>query len=94
MTKVERRRIGRTKWEQFKLDQPIQLTWCGTDTVSMDFFGAAVKYVNVFHIDHDDKKLTIWKVSMSDALSKFLDAEALYRVTISVLEKHIQLDIG
>jgi hypothetical protein len=92
ITKIERRRLGSKKRERFKLEQPIPLTWVG-DTLSMNFSGAALKYVNVFHIDHVENKLTIWKVEMSKALSNFVNAKAVYRVTVSVLERQIQLDI-
>jgi nucleoside 2-deoxyribosyltransferase len=91
MTKIERR-IGNRKWKQFQLDQPIQLTWVG-DTVSMNFSGPATKYVNVFHIDHNENELKIWNVPISEGLSKFLKAKAVYRITVSVLERQIQLDI-
>ena len=91
MTKIERRTGAERK--RFKLEQPIQLTWTDTDTILTDFSGSTAKYVNVFHIDHNENKLTIWRVSMPLALSAFLSIQATYRVTIEVMGRQIQLDI-
>jgi nucleoside 2-deoxyribosyltransferase len=92
MTKIERR-TGAERWKRFKLEQPIQLTWTDTDTIYTDFSGSTAKYVNVFHIDHNENKLTIWSMSMPLALSEFLSIQATYRVTIEVMGRQIQLDI-
>jgi nucleoside 2-deoxyribosyltransferase len=92
MIKIERR-IEAERWKRFKLEQPIQLTWTDTDTILTDFLGCAAKYVNVFHVDHNENQLTIWKVPMPSALSAFLNQCATYRVTISVMGRQIQVDI-
>ncbi len=91
MVKLERR-VGRKPWKRFSLEQPIQLTW--TDgNISTDFHSSESKYVNVFHIDHRDNKLTFWVVPMPASLSEFLSQKATYRVAIAVLGKQIKLDI-
>jgi nucleoside 2-deoxyribosyltransferase len=88
------RRIGRQRsWKRFDLRQPIQLTWADTDTIATDFVPSVPKYVNVFHIDHSEDNLTIWKVQIPAALADFLRQEATYRVTISVMGRQIQLDV-
>jgi hypothetical protein len=92
MTKIERR-IGKGKWKRFDLEQPIQLTWTDTDTISTDLNGPATKYVNVFHVDHSENKITIWRASMPLPLSAFLSKRATYRVTISALGRQTRLQI-
>jgi hypothetical protein len=92
MIKIERRIDGQ-KWRQFKLEQPISLTWTDTDTILTDFPGSVTKYVNVFHVDHKQDQLTIWRMSMPLTLLEFLSAKARYRVTVSVMERLIQLDV-
>jgi nucleoside 2-deoxyribosyltransferase len=92
MVKIERR-AGADRRKRFKLEQPIQLTWTDTDTILTDCFGSTEKYVNVFHIDHNENRLTIWRVSMPSALSEFLNSRATYKVAISVLGRQIQLNI-
>jgi nucleoside 2-deoxyribosyltransferase len=87
------RRIGTERWTSFKLPQPIPLTWTDTDAILTDFSSPTAKYVNVFHINHNDNKLTVWKMSMTGVLSEFLSKQARYRVTISVMGRRIQLDV-
>jgi hypothetical protein len=90
--KIERR--VRNKWKQFKLIDPIPLTWANNDQIQIDFDGAAERYANVFHIDHNDNKLAIWRFDMSQPLETFLNAKGIYRVTVAVLGRRIRLDIG
>lgn len=92
MTKIERR--VRNKRKQFNLIDPIPLTWADNNNVQIDFNGVAEKHVNVFHVDHNDNKLTIWGFDMSQPLQKFLNAKGIYRVTIAILDRKIRLDIG
>jgi hypothetical protein len=93
ITKIERR-IGNKPWKQFSLNDPIPLTWADNDNVRIDFNGAAERHANVFHVDHNDNKLTIWRVDVPQPLQKFLDAKASYRVTVAVLDRKIRLEIG
>lgn len=92
IVKIERR-TGTRRWERFKLGQPIQLIWTDTDTISTNFSGLSTKYVNVFHIDHNENKLTIWRSLPNALLSEFLNENARYRVTVSVMGRQIQLNI-
>jgi hypothetical protein len=88
------RRIGKKKWKQFKLEQPIQLTWTDTDTILTDFPPSAAKYVNVFHVNHNNNKLIIWRLNpMPKALADFLAPKARYRVTVAVTGRQIQLEV-
>jgi hypothetical protein len=93
MLKIDRR-IGNARWKRFKLEQPIQLTWTDTNAILTNFPPSATKYVNVFHIDHRENKLTLWGVSMPQTLSDFLSAQAKYRVTLSVMGRQLQLEMG
>lgn len=54
--KIEER-TGDGKWSEVELPDYIQLTWAGTDTVSVNFDNAAAKYLNVLHIDRVDNKI-------------------------------------
>ena len=91
MVRVERRL--EKKWRRFKLEQPISLTWTDTDTIFTDFLGPVTRYVNVFHIDHKEGKLTVWKMSMPATLAEFLSPHGSYRVTISTMGRQLQLII-
>src|SRR4029077_965484 len=93
ITKIERR-IGNKPWKQFNLIDPIPLTWADNDNVRIDFNGAAERHANIFHVDHNDNKLTIWRADMPQPLQKFLDAKASYGVTVAVLDRKIRLEIG
>jgi len=92
MINIERR-IGTKRWKRFKLEHPIQLTWTDTGGILTDLPASSAKYVNVFHIDHGENKLTIYGVSIPVALSDFLRDKATYSVTVSVMGRRIQLDI-
>jgi hypothetical protein len=92
ITRIERR--VRNRWRQFYLIDQIPLTWANNDKVQIDFNGATEKHANVFHVDHNDNKLTIWKFDMSRPLQKFLDIKGSYRVTVSILGRKIKLDVG
>ena len=50
-------------------------------------------YVNVFHIDHNENKLSISRASLADALAEFLSKRATYRITISMMGRQMSLDI-
>jgi hypothetical protein len=91
ITKIERR--VRNERKRFDLVDPIPLTWANNDNAQLDFDGAADGYANVFHIDHDDNKLTIWKFDMPQPLQEFFDAKGIYRVTVTVLGRNIRLDV-
>jgi hypothetical protein len=91
ITKIEHR--AGTKWKQFNPIDPIPLVWANNNSVEIDFDGAAVRHANVFHIDHNDNKLTIWRFDMSQTLKDFLDAKGIYRVTVAVLGRKVRLDI-
>jgi hypothetical protein len=57
-----KRRSGKTRrWTPFTPMQPIQLTWTDTDGPATDLPPAIPRYVNVFHIDHNDNNISIWK---------------------------------
>jgi len=90
--KIERR-IRNGPWKQFDLINPIPLIWANNDKAQIDFIDATERHVNVFHVDHHDNKLTIWRFDIPQALQKFLDAKASYRVTVAVLDRKIRLDI-
>jgi hypothetical protein len=92
MTKIERR-VGSNNWTAFELRQHIPLKWAINDSFFVDFRGPTVTHINVFHIDHNDNKLTIWGASLSQALTKFLNVRARYRVTIAVLGRQLRLEV-
>ena len=37
---------------------------------------SVTRYVNVFHIDHNENKLSIWRASLPEALAEFLSKRA------------------
>jgi nucleoside 2-deoxyribosyltransferase len=92
MTKIERR-AGSSSWKSFKLRQHIALKWANNDSFFFDFRGPTEAHINIFHIDHGDNKLTIWGASLPQALQKFLDAKARYRVTFAVLGRQLRLEV-
>jgi hypothetical protein len=89
-----KRRIGSGSWKRFKPVQPIQLVWTDTNTILTDFDASAPKHANVFHVDHDENKMSIWGVEMLKPLGEFLSKRAKYRVTVSVMGRQIQLDVS
>jgi len=93
MIRIERRVKGE-RWKRLKLEQAIPLRWLDTDTILTDFPASATKYVNVFHVNHDENKLTIWRLTpMPAVLEAFLNCDATYRATVSVRERHTRLEI-
>jgi hypothetical protein len=77
-----------TSWQDIKLPQPIQLTWADTDTILTDFTDEAAKYINVLHIDHNDNKISIWRLPPSSLVGFFNDASR-YRLTVSALTSEL-----
>jgi nucleoside 2-deoxyribosyltransferase len=92
MTKIERR-TGSSNWKTFKLRQDVPLKWANNNGYFFDFLGPSEAHINIFHIDHNQNKLTIWGASLPLALQKFLDVKARYRVTFAVLGRQLRLEV-
>jgi hypothetical protein len=91
--KIEERTVGGV-WSEIQLPDYVQLTWAGTDTISVNFDDAAAKYLNVLHIDRADNKIKKWQGTASLPV-EFFDFKAgiTYRLTISVMARQIQIEI-
>jgi hypothetical protein len=91
--KIEKRTVD-GEWSEIELPDYVQLTWAGTDTISVNFDDATAKYLNVLHIDRSDNKITKWQGTASLPVEFFdFKAGATYRLTISVMARQTRIEI-
>jgi hypothetical protein len=92
LMKIERW-ISDDSWKTARLVSPIPLTWADNDTSEADFDQKKTQYANVLHTNERSNKLTIWRVGLLPSVEQFLREHGKYRLTISVLEKHVQIEV-
>jgi hypothetical protein len=92
ITKMEKYSSDRV-WVECKSPESVQLTWADTDTIVTDFLNLTVKYLNVLHIDHNENKITIWRMPMPQSLVEFFNDVTKYRLTVSVMGRQSQIEI-
>jgi hypothetical protein len=92
MTKMEKY-SGGGAWIESEAPGPVQLTWTDTDAIVTDFSGSTAKYVSVLHIDHNENRITIWRVPMPPSLVNFFNDLTKYRLTVSVMGRQYQIEI-
>jgi hypothetical protein len=80
-------------WEEARLPAPILLTWADNDTNEADFDQKKIQYVNVLHTNARKNQLTIWKEYLLPSVAQFFQQRTKYRLTVSVLEKQLQIQI-
>jgi hypothetical protein len=92
LMKIERW-ISDDSWETARLPAPILLTWVGNNTNEADFDQKKTQYVNVLHTNERSNELRVWAVSLLPSVEQFLREHGKYRLTISVLEKQVQIEV-
>jgi hypothetical protein len=92
LTKIERW-ISDDSWEEARLPAPILLTWVDNNTNEADFDQKKTQYVNVLHTNERTNELTMWGVRMLPTVEQFLRGHPKYRLTISVLDKQVQIEV-
>jgi hypothetical protein len=92
LSKIERH-ISDDSWEEARLVAPILLTWADNDTNEANFDQKKTQYVNVLHTNQRENQLKIWKFDLLPSIAEFLQRHTKYRLTISVLEKQVQIEV-
>jgi hypothetical protein len=87
------RHISDNSWEEARLVAPILLTWADNDENETDFDKKKIQYVNVLHTNERTNQLAIWRANLLPSVADFLQKHTRYRLTISVLERQVQIEV-